>query len=64
MRAVFVGYQEGFNGFAFPLFNVEDKGNPLDGSTVSTKTLTRLGIRDIFDKEGNRLLGVPLPKGK
>lgn len=64
MRAVYIGHQEGFTGYAFPLFNVEGAGNVLDGSTVSAETINRLGIKDLFDKEGNRLLRVPLPKGQ
>lgn len=43
----------------FAMFNIDWPENALHGSTVSARTIVRLGIRDIFDREGNRLFAVP-----
>lgn len=56
MYALFRGYQcDGFGG-GFDLFDVVDTSsdkNTLHGSTVCIKTIIKLGIKKILDKNGN-----------
>lgn len=61
-KAVYIGRQDTADGLpAVALFNVEWAGNELDGSTVSVKTVNRLGLTRLEDKAGKRLQGVPSP---
>jgi len=57
--AIFIGWQECFNGDSFALFNVDWPGNRLNNSTVTAITLNKLHIIDLRDKKGNKLYGVP-----
>lgn len=56
MYAVYIGSQSYGDGRAFDLFNLVDPSldkNILDGSTVSVKTVIRLGVKKVLDKNGN-----------
>lgn len=56
MYAVYIGHQSNGAGGGFDLFNLVDPSldkNILDGSTVSVKTVIRLGIKKVLDKSGN-----------
>lgn len=56
MYAVFIGSQSNGLGGAFDLFNVVDPSpdkNILHGSTVGIKTILKLGIKKVLDKNGN-----------
>lgn len=62
MKAIYIGWQEGLkDGEGFSLFNLDAPENQLHGSTVSANTLNRLKVTELFDRAGNRLLGVPKP---
>ena len=56
MYAIYIGNQSDGVGGGCDLFNVVDTSpdkNILDGSTVSVKTIIKLGIKKILDKAGN-----------
>ncbi len=61
-KAVFIGYQDTLDSLPMALFNVSWPGNELDGSTVSVKTIVRLGLTSLETKEGVKLNAMPLPK--
>lgn len=55
MYAIYIGHQSNGIGGGFDLFNLVDTSldkNILDGSTVSVKTIIRLGIKKVLDKTG------------
>lgn len=56
MYAVYIGSQCNGVGRAFDLFNLVDPSldkNILDGSTVTIKTVIKLKIKKVLDKNGN-----------
>ena len=56
MYAIYIGNQRNGVGGGFDLFNVVDPApnkNILHGSTVSIKTILKLGIKKVLDKSGN-----------
>lgn len=56
MYAIYIGHQSNGVGGGFDLFNVVDPAsskNILDGSTISVKTLVKLGIKKVLDKSGS-----------
>lgn len=61
MKAIFIGHQFDLTGDSFALFNIECPGNELHRSTVTAETLKKLGIRQLYDGDGQVLLTVPLP---
>lgn len=67
LYAVFIGHQCDGVGGGFDLFNVVDPSpdkNILHGSTVGIKTILKLGIKKVLDKNGNPVrLGIDTKGG-
>lgn len=58
LKAQYIGEQDMFDGTFMSFFNiVDDSGlNVLNESTVSLRTILRLGIKKVLDKSGKPML--------